>query len=436
METSHPLADFTKARQQKYRLFQEAFTTWRNSDGHHSREFRDFCEQQAFWLNDFAHFCALSDQQGTARWYEWPEKLRQREPKALNDSADRLAPQILYHKFLQFIAHKHWARLQTTCRQEGVRIMGDLPIYPALASCDVWVQPQQFHLDPDSLQPTHVAGVPPDFYNENGQKWGNPLYDWEAMADNDFKWWRQRFIHQLQHCDATRLDHFIGFYHYWSVPSEDKNAKNGQWVPAKGGELLQRLQDDLPHLSIVAEDLGDIIPEVTALREEFGLPGMKVLHFGFGPMGDAAHKLHAFNHDDVAYPGTHDNNTTRGWFEDLAVNEPDVALEVCRYFQSSPDSITESVIQHLYSSVANLIILPMQDILDLDATARFNTPGTNDHNWQWRLNNQNLTPAAQKLLHWGRLYERVPTKKPAKSSTGKPTSRSTAARAPNSLIYE
>lgn len=398
--------DFSLARKIKTPIFQEAFQNWCKKRAYKEKDFSQFCEEEKDWLDDFALYSSLSERYASFQWILWPQDIRSRDPEALQRARNELAEKILYYGFLQYYTYKSWFLLKANCKEEEIRIFGDLPIYQDLASCDVWVKQEQFQLDVQTAQPTHVAGVPPDAFNKLGQKWGHPLYNWQRMEDDGFQWWKARIKHQLKLYDASRLDHFIGYYRHWSIPAADNDARSGKWLPSKGHELLSSLREEIPQLPIVAEDLGDIIPAVINMRDELELPGMKVIQFGFGESADRDHLPHRFQENYFAYSGTHDNDTTRGWFGSQKNHDAELADRICQYFRSSERDIVWSIIASLYGSVARIVIIPMQDILGLGSEARLNVPGDDNSKWDWRMRELDFSPIADKLARLADLYER------------------------------
>ena len=336
---------------------------------------------QGTWLSDYVLFEALSQEQGGSPWWHWPAPLRDRDTDALHAASRRLQPRLLELARPQWRFDAQWRRLRAHAASRGVCIFGDLPIYVAPDSVATWCEPKQFQLGANH-QPLAVAGVPPDYFAEDGQLWGNPLYDWEAQQRDGFSFWMRRMAQQADRFDLLRIDHFRALEAYWSVPAGAPTAREGQWCKAPGRELLRTLSSHLPQLELVAEDLGVITPEVTALRKAFGLPGMRVLQFGFD--GDPANVHLPHNHEAgaIVYTGTHDNDTTAGWYATLPVATRDL---VRRYFGRSDTEAVYAMQRAALASVASMAVLPAQDLLQLGSDARLNTPGTVSGNWSWRL---------------------------------------------------
>ncbi|MFP5401866.1 MAG: 4-alpha-glucanotransferase [Gammaproteobacteria bacterium] len=337
--------------------------------------------RQAHWLDDFARFMIIRAEQGGAPWTAWPRPLRDRDAGALAAFDAAHAERIRAVEVEQYRLASQWQRVREQAARRGISLFGDMPIFVAHDSADVWAHRELFLLD-EAGEPTVVAGVPPDYFSETGQRWGNPHYDWAAMQADGFRWWRQRLAAHFEWFDLVRIDHFRGLAAAWAIPAAEPTAIHGQWVEAPGDALLQAIADDLGALPLVAEDLGIITPDVTALRHRFGLPGMAVLQFAFDHHADNPHKPGNVQPDTVYYTGTHDNDTTAGWWTVL----PDDARTqvMAQLGVNSPDAVPEAMMATVLGSAALLAILPMQDLLRLGSDARMNTPGTPDGNWTWR----------------------------------------------------
>lgn len=352
-----------------------------------------FGEEHAAWLHDWALYAALKDARGGLPWFAWEEPLRRRDPVALARSAADLLDAAARHRRAQLVFLARWNKLRAQARDHGITILGDVPMYPALDSADVWAHQELFHLDAQGA-PTRVAGVPPDYFCETGQLWGNPLYRWDRLRETGYAWWIERLKHGLVLHDELRLDHFRGFAGYWSVPADATTAEEGAWEPGPGLALFEAVRAALGRLPFVAEDLGVITEDVTALRKAVGLPGMRVLQFGFDAH-DGDHAPHNLTKDVVVYTGTHDNDTTRGWFASLA---PTVKERVLDYVGGTADEASWSLIRAAYTSVADRAVVPVQDVLDLGSEARMNVPGVAKGNWSWRAPSDAFTPElAQRL---------------------------------------
>jgi len=349
---------------------------------------QQFRAEQAEWLADYALFASLKKAYSDKPWWQWPPEFKTREPRALKSARQKHKAHILQTEFEQFIFAQQWQSLKTHTESLGVMILGDLPIYVAHDSADVWSHQNFFTIDDAGLC-YEVAGVPPDYFSDTGQRWGNPLYHWENLKKEGFHWWVKRVRTQLARMHMMRIDHFRGLEAYWVIPGERKDGCVGEWRPAPGAELLETLQTNLGHLPLVAEDLGLITPEVHALREHFGLPGMKILQFAFGGGADNPYLPHQHDANSVVYTGTHDNDTTLGWFQSLP---DDCRQHVAEYLGRLLDDMPWPLIRAALASTARLAVVPMQDLLSLDTMARFNTPGTIENNWQWRMTQAGIPP--------------------------------------------
>ncbi len=357
-----------------------------------SAAFNLFCQDNAWWLDDYALFIAAKSFHHGAVWTEWDAGLRQRDPTALSQWRERLSAEVEVHRFVQFEFFRQWETLKNRCRRHGIRIMGDIPIYVAHDSSDVWAHQEMFQLD-ERGRPTVVAGVPPDYFSATGQLWGNPIYRWDVLARSGYRWWIDRFRASLKLFDTVRLDHFRGFEAYWEVPASASTAIDGKWVKAPGRELFEVLQAELKELPIVAENLGVITPEVELLRQHFGFPGMSLLQFAFGndPQGPSF-RPHNYAPELAAYTGGHDNDTTVGWWTSTGVGESTRSAEDIRqeraftmaYLGFESEEVNWVFIRATMASVAGIAITPLQDVLGLGSEARMNLPGTLSGNWKWR----------------------------------------------------
>ena len=342
--------------------------------------FDNFCRENSSWLADFSLFMALKDRFGGAPWYQWDTPLKHRESDALWNARQELKDEIRFYNFQQYMFLRQWQSLKDYAAQKGIQIIGDVPIYVPLDSADVWSNPEGFLLD-ENLQPTAVAGCPPDAFSEDGQLWGNPLYDWERMKRDGYSWWLHRLAHAGKLYDVVRLDHFRAFEAYWSVPYGDTNARGGRWVKGPDMDFIRAVKNGLPKLPIIAEDLGFLTQEVLDLRDASGFPGMKVLQFAFDSMDDSQYLPHNYIPNTVCYTGTHDNMTTAQWLESLP---EEVRVYASDYMGLQGESDVWGVIRTAHSSVSQLCIVPMQDYLELGGEARMNFPGTTGTNWTWR----------------------------------------------------
>lgn len=355
-------------------------------------EMARFEADHGWWLDDYALFVALKNEQEGRGWLEWPEGIRRREPGALADARTRLDAACRRERFAQLLFDRQWRSLRRAAADRGVRILGDLPIFVALDSAEVWSRPELFQLD-DEHRPTVVAGVPPDYFSATGQLWGNPLYDWRRHAETGFAWWRARLARVMEWTDMVRLDHFRGFAAHWEVPAQDEVATNGRWAQGPGRALFDALREELGGLPLVAEDLGDITPDVVELRLELGLPGMAILQFGFSPSPRSSFIPYHHERDQVVYTGTHDNNTSAGWYaDDASEGERDLLR---RYVAGDGREIHWDLVRLALGSVAELAVVPHQDLLGLGSEARMNRPATGLGNWEWRLTDDQLDDATR-----------------------------------------
>ena len=352
-----------------------------------------FTTGAGWWLDDYALFVALKDHFHGQAWREWPEEGRARQPEALDEMRERLADGIRKEKFLQYLADRQWSALRRHCADHGVQVIGDIPIYVACESVDVWANPGVFQLD-DDLRPTVVAGVPPDIFSKTGQLWGNPVYDWPALREQDYAWWVSRVARSSELYDLFRIDHFRAFADYYEVPAGDPTAEHGTWVDGPGAEFFEALARRFPCFAIVAEDLGANTPAVQGLLDRFGFPGMKILLFAFGEgIEKSAHIPHNYVPNLICYTGTHDNNTARGWFEEEATDEDRQRFFAYIGREVAANEVHRELILLAMRSVARVCIIPMQDILGLGAAARMNYPSTAEGNWEWRMTSREFEQA-------------------------------------------
>ncbi|MCD4828503.1 MAG: 4-alpha-glucanotransferase [Candidatus Cloacimonetes bacterium] len=337
--------------------------------------FEVFCQQHQHWLDDFAAFMSLRHVCGDKPWNTWGMP----RPKALSHCYRNLKQEMDYHKFVQFLFHRQWFALREYANRKGIAIVGDIPIYVSYDSADVWSHQSLFHLDSEG-EPTLVAGVPPDYFSETGQLWGNPIYRWDKMQKHGFSWWMERVAHLMQLVDWIRIDHFIGFVRYWAIPAYAETAAGGEYHQGPGESFFETLTGRFHNVRVMAEDLGVLTPDVTALKDRFGLPGMKVLHFLFHEPDPLD-----FPSNTVLYTGTHDNDTTVGWFADIKQNDPELCEQVKNKLPGVHPDIVWDMMEYACGSAARYTIFPMQDILELGSAARMNVPGQATGNWGWRL---------------------------------------------------
>lgn len=370
--------------------------------------FVDWCAEQSYWLDDWALFISLKTAYSSKPWVEWPQNLALREPIALESAHNKYARSINEHKFRQWLFFRQWHELKAYANNKGIRLVGDIPIFVAHDSSDVWANRDEYFLDA-SGNPTVIAGVPPDYFSPTGQRWGNPLYRWDKMAENDYQWWLSRIKAVLSLVDIVRVDHFRGFEAYWEVPAVEKTAIKGQWVPGPKFDFFNVVVEKLGDLPIIAEDLGLITPGVIELRDGLGLPGMKILQFAFGGSGGENNFLpHNYTSNCIVYTGTHDNNTTVGWWNSGEATQ-DIRDFVPQYIGHSVGEINWELIRLAMASVAHTCVVPIQDVFGFGAETRMNTPGKEGGNWGWRFTSEWLThPAHERLAYLTGLYGRWP----------------------------
>jgi 4-alpha-glucanotransferase len=390
--------DFARAERHRMHLLDVAFERWQKRRD--ERDFARFCRRHSQWLHDYSLFRALKHAESGVQWTRWERSLKRRDPRAIADATKRYARAIEFEKFVQYMFDKQWTALRSYARLHGVGLIGDIPLVVAHDSADVWQHSNLFLLDHDG-EPSAVAGVPPDYFSATGQRWGNPLYRWGRMRKDGYAWWAARLRVMLARFDAIRLDHFIGFQRYWHIPAERPTAASGHWVKGPGAHFFSTMKESLGDLPLIAEDLGAATPAVFALRDRFGFPGIKVLQFAFGKDANAKTFLpHNYPRRSVVFTGTHDNDTVVGWFRDQGgisstrtPAETEIERELAlRYLSSTGVEIHWDMIRTAYASVADVVIVPVQDVLGLGSDARMNRPATSDGNWTWRMQADAITP--------------------------------------------
>ncbi len=392
--------DYAAAIDRKRKMLATAFERFEPDDN-----FDAFCNEHAWWLDDYAAFRAIERSQESRPWYEWPDDLKLREGNALADVRSQLRREIDAETFAQFLFFGQWNAVKKYANEKGIKIIGDIPLYVALDSSDVWCNRGLFKLDDDG-SPKVVAGVPPDYFSKTGQLWGNPIYDWEAMRSDDFAWWTARLAFNLRMFDVIRLDHFIGFIRNWEVPGGDTHAADGEWHDVPGEDVFTAVTTKLGDLPVIVEDLGAMTEAVAALRDSLGYPGMRILQHGFNGDPGNGDLPHNYAHGCVAYTGTHDNDTTVGWFKRASKHE----RAFCKkYLPSNGREIHWDMIRALMASVAAIVIVPAQDILGLGTEARMNLPATTGKNWQWRLKDDEISEEViERLAEMTETYGRAP----------------------------
>lgn len=396
--------DFERVAPWRWQMLRRAYDRFRRGAGTQFRQpFTTFCEREQRWLDDYALFMALKDRHGGAAWTDWPEEVRLRRPEALERAGQELAAEIRFHQFVQFQFRRQWGELKQYANARGVRIIGDIPIFVAGDSADVWTNQNEFELD-EQGRVTEVAGVPPDPFSATGQIWGNPIYDWKTMRENDYRWWVDRIRVMLDTVDVVRIDHFRGFAAAWVVPADAETAESGHWLRSPGAEIFAAIQRALGDVPVIVEDLGVITPDVVSLRETLGFPGMKVLQFAFENDPANVYLPHNYDPHAVVYSATHDNQTTVGWFASRGEHERQA---IQSYLGRSGADIAWDLIRLALASVANTAIVPMQDVLRLGDEARMNVPGQPHGNWSWRMRwDQMDAGLADGLRHMTEMYGR------------------------------
>ncbi|MFP5262178.1 MAG: 4-alpha-glucanotransferase [Blastocatellia bacterium] len=409
--------EYGEVIERKGALLEKAYENFKRSgNNNHREQLKGFHHYAGSWLDDYALFSALADSNQGAAWNTWEANLARRDPDALRKASRSLSDRVDAHRFFQYLFFKQWLELKLYCKEKGVRVIGDMPIFVAHNSADVWANPGLFKLADDG-SPLVVSGVPPDHFSKTGQLWGNPLYDWDQMRADNFNWWVERMRAALRLVDIVRIDHFRGFAACWEVPAGDETAENGRWVDVPGRELFHALKKRLGEMPVIAEDLGTITPDVHALREELGFPGMRVLQFAFGGDPRDTHLPHNYDRNTVVYTGTHDNDTVVGWFnaepgegstQDAAQVERE--RELClKYLNADGEEINWDFIRAALASVADVSIIQLQDVLGLGAGARMNVPASEQGNWGWRFRPGALTEGlGARLNDMTRLYGRAP----------------------------
>jgi 4-alpha-glucanotransferase len=410
--------DFEAVMPYKRKLLELAFERFKQGytdqdlQHHHDlyllqEQFKKFCYEESDWLEDYVLFMALHEQNPKILWNNWEPAIARREPQALQQKREELHEQIEFQRFVQFVFFDQWLKLKQYANMRNIQIIGDIPIYVSHNSADVWANPENFALDPETYEVSQMAGVPPDYFSATGQLWGNPVYNWEYLQETDFAWWIDRFRFLNRYVDIIRIDHFRGFEAFWQVPAGEETAIKGEWKVATGTELFTRLYEVMGELPILAEDLGVITPEVDKLRDDFGFPGMRVLMFAFGGGSDNFHLPHNYVRNSAVYTGTHDNDTAVGWWQRASKYEKELFYKYIVGFAAG-EPINWVLIRMAMAAVSVIAIVPLQDVLGLDNSGRMNTPGTATGNWGWRYSDPNLLnqDLSDRLLEITKLYSR------------------------------
>ena len=397
--------DYGAIYNQKYPLLRKAYENFKaNGNKELKEKLETFKTENSSWLDDYSLYISLKNHFNGLPWNEWEDDIRTRKEAAINKYKAELVNEIEYHNFIQFLFFTQWNNVKKYANDNGIKIIGDIPIFVAVDSSDAWANPEIFLFDPE-LKPVKVAGVPPDYFSATGQLWGNPLYDWDKLKELNYKWWVDRVKANLSTCDIIRIDHFRGFDEYWAVPYGDKTAENGTWCPGPRTDLFNAIKNELGELPIIAEDLGTMTQGVIDLREATGFPGMKILGFAFDSKEENDYLPHTYTKNCVVYTGTHDNDTLIGWF--TKANEDDKQFARNYLNSRSDNEIHWDAIRGAWSSVANMAIAPIQDFLGLGSEARINTPGLASGNWQWRLKDGVLTDElAERIAKLTKVYSR------------------------------
>ena len=394
--------DYGIMYESRYALLRKVYARFTKKE---PQDFEKFCENEKQWLDDYALFMALKDANGGQAWSNWDKSLRLREKKAMEEATEKYSEEIRFYKMLQYLFYQQWNALKTYANEAGIEIIGDVPIYVAGDSADVWANPDQFYLD-ENLEPIEVAGCPPDAFSDDGQLWGNPLFRWDVMKKDGYTWWTRRIKAMSELYDIIRIDHFRGFDSFYAIPAKDDTAKNGQWKQGPGMDLFCELEKKLGKLPIIVEDLGFLTPSVHKLLKDSGFPGMKVIQLAFDSREESDYLPHTYTNHCVVYTGTHDNDTVMGWMK----TAPKASVKYAKEYLNltKEEGYNWGMMRAAWSSVADMAIVPMQDILGLGSEARINTPSTLGNNWKWRATPEQIdAKVAKKLYHYMQMYGRV-----------------------------
>lgn len=398
--------DYEKIYENRIKVFQKVYSRFSLAP---EADFDEFCQENEYWLNDYALYMALKNDNCDKPWYEWCTELKKRDAESIAESESGFSADISFHKMIQYFFFKQWNNLKKYANENGIKIIGDIPIYVAADSADVWANPQNFLLD-ENCNPVDVAGCPPDAFSKDGQLWGNPLYDWEYMKSNGYKWWKQRINHLCNICDVVRIDHFRGFESFYCIPFGSPNARIGEWRKGPDIDFFREIESSLGKKEIIAEDLGFLTPEVKKMLKKSKYPGMKILQFAFDTDEDNDYMLHNFTKNSVAYTGTHDNDTIIGYMKHASRKTKKRAKEYLRL--SRREGYNWGMMKAVWSSNSDTAIVTMQDLLGLGSEARMNTPSTTENNWQWRATADCIDDElAEKIRYYTELYKRLPYKK-------------------------
>lgn len=410
--------DYGVMYESRYALLKKAYNRFKNNT---PADFAKFCKKEAEWLDEYTLFMALKDANGGVAWAEWPKELKLRNSVALTKAKKDYAEDIEFYKMLQYLFFKQWKELKAYANEKGIEIIGDVPIYVAGDSADVWANPTQFYLDAE-LNPIEVAGCPPDAFSEDGQLWGNPLFRWDVMKKDGYSWWTKRIAAMAKLYDIVRIDHFRGFDSFYAIPAKDDTAKNGSWKKGPGMDLFNKLEEKLGKLPIIVEDLGFLTPSVIKLLEDSGFPGMKVIQFAFDSREGSNYLPHTYTEHCVVYTGTHDNDTVMGWMK----TAPKASVKFAKEYLNltKEEGYNWGMMRGAWSSVGDMAIVPMQDIIGLGSEARINTPSTLGFNWKWRATSKDINNVLAKRLYkymemYGRVNQKLLVKKEAEDKEDK-----------------
>lgn len=396
--------DYEKIYQSRFKMLKIAY---KRSNIRQNTEYQKFCNRNSFWLDDYSLYMAVKNHFGGQSFQEWPTEIKLRKKNAVNQYKEKLYDEVEFYSFIQFLFQKQWLEVKNYANENGIKIIGDIPIYVAFDSADSWSHPELFQLD-ESLNPTAVAGCPPDGFSKNGQLWGNPLYQWEYHRSTEYEWWISRIEYSLQLYDVLRIDHFKGLDEYYSIPYGKDSAVNGQWKQGPGYQFFQKINNKLGKINIIAEDLGYITKSVKRLLKKTGYPGMKVLEFAFDSREDNDYLPHNYDKNCIVYTGTHDNDTVRGWFDRLNSEDRNLVMKYINKAPMDTEDINWDFIRLAMQSVAELCIIPIQDYLGLNSEARINIPSTVGNNWRWRLLEGEIEDKLlQKIKDITKLYGRL-----------------------------
>ena len=400
--------DYGKIFEVKYDILKKAYENFKTNNLEEiKKEFEDFKNKKAFWLEDYSLYMAIKYKFDLKSWYEWDDELKRRDRAAIDKYKTELKDEIEYWSFIQYLFYKQWKDLKEYVNDLGIKIIGDIPIYVASDGADTWSMPENFQINQETLEPISVAGCPPDAFSETGQLWGNLIYNWDNMKKNNYEWWKTRIKESLSLYDVLRIDHFRGFESYWSIPFGDETAQNGEWVKGPGIDLFNEIKKELGEVNIIAEDLGFLTDDVREFLKETGFPGMRILQFAFDGNAENVYLPHNYCKECIAYTGTHDNDTFLGWYEKTSSKEERKRAKLYLGLNGRPEGYNWGFLRGIWSSIADVAIAPTQDFLNLGNDARMNFPSTMGFNWMWRVDKSKLTDElAEKIYKFNEMYGR------------------------------